>query len=163
MLRDIRTRVDLEKTGLTQEKIDLMTAQLKILIANLLKDGLDLFGGMPIYEMDDTEIKPRSTDVETFEYIERLIKENIDLIPAKETLGATETTYIHKAWAAVQLAQLYFNAEPYTKGKKSMFEECAMLVYTNENRRSRIQSMQEESQHLTEQEEGGRGKRRRCC
>ena len=127
VLRDIRTRVDLEKTGLTQEKIDLMTAQLKILIANLLKDGLDLFGGMPIYEMDDTEIKPRSTDVETFEYIERLIKENIDLIPAKETLGATETTYIHKAWAAVQLAQLYFNAEPYTKGKKSMFEECAKI------------------------------------
>ena len=58
----------------------------------------------------------------------------------------------------------YFETSALTgENIRSMFEECAMLVYTNENRRSRIQSMQEESQHLTEQEEGGRGKRRRCC
>ena len=77
-LEDIQTRVDLEKVGMTQADIDLMSAQMKILVANLYKDGLDMFGGMPLYEMGDKNIKPRSTDVETFEFIERLIKENID-------------------------------------------------------------------------------------
>lgn len=126
-LTDIQTRVDLERVGMTQAEIDLMTAQLNILVANLYKDGLDLFGGMPLYVQGDRELKARSTDVETFDFIERLIKENIDKIPVKTTLGAAETSYIHQAWAAVQLAQLYFNAEAYTKGKKSMFEECAKI------------------------------------
>lgn len=124
---DIQNRVDLNKVGMTKADQDLMIAQLSIIVANLYKDGLDLFGGMPLYGQTDKQIKPRATDVETFEFIEKLIKDNIDKIPVKETLGAKETTYIYRAWAAIQLAQLYFNAEAFTKGAKKMYNECAIL------------------------------------
>lgn len=126
-INDLEQRVDFEKVGLTQKDKELMVAQLNILVANLYKDGLDMFGGLPLYGKNDKELLPRSTDVQTFEFIEKLIKDNIDKIPLKEELGAEETTYIHRAWAAMNLAELYFNAEVYTSGQKSMYSECAKI------------------------------------
>lgn len=126
-IRDLEQRVDFEKIGIPESTKELMIAQLNILVADLYKWGLDLYGGMPLYTKEDTEMKGRSTDVETFDFIEKLILDNIDKIPAKETLGAEETTYIHKAWAAMKLAQLYFNAEAYTQGKYKKYDECAKI------------------------------------
>jgi hypothetical protein len=126
-IEDIQTRVDLEKVGITKEEQELMIAQLNILVANLYKDGLDLFGGMPLYGLGDKELKARSTDVETFNFIEKLILDNIDKLKSKDQLGATETSYIHKGWAAVNLAQLYFNAEAYTKGQVKKYAEAAKV------------------------------------
>lgn len=59
----------------------------------------------------------------------------------------------------------YFETSALTgRNIRSMFEECAMLVYTNESRRSRLQSMQDDSQQISEREEDERRKRRReCC
>ncbi|MBE6205262.1 MAG: RagB/SusD family nutrient uptake outer membrane protein [Rikenellaceae bacterium] len=126
-INDLEQYVDWEKVGMTDADKELMVAQLNIVIANLMKDGLDFFGGMPLYERGETEIKARATDVETFEWIEKLILDNINKIPVKQQLGGEETTYIYRAFAAAQLAQLYFNAEPYTNGAKSMYAECAKI------------------------------------
>lgn len=127
-IEDITTRVDLNKVGITQDELDLMVAQLNMYVADLYKDGLDMFGGYPLYSYGDKDLKPRATDVETFEFIEDILKTNIPKLPVKETLGGKETSYVHRAWGAAMLAQLYFNAVPYTDGKKApMWAECAKI------------------------------------
>ena len=100
-------------------------SQLDALKAYFYKKGLDYFGGMPLYDSSRDGAKGRSTDKETFAYVETLLKNAIANLKIKETLGASEDGYIKRAAAAAMLAQLYFNALSY--GETDHFGECAQI------------------------------------
>ena len=130
-LEDIENYVDFEAIGFPEGTKESMIAQLNIIIAHLYKDGLDKFGGMNIYTREEAKekiVKGRATDVETFEFVEKLLKENIDKLPKKSSVNEAETSMLKQGFAAALLAQLYFNAVPYTKGAKGeMWSECAKI------------------------------------
>lgn len=124
------TKADLEKLDYTKfapltevDKADNLN-QLNALIAFFYMRGLDYFGGLPIFTSLEGESLPRNTDQETFNYVEKLLKQAIESLKAKKT-GDPEEGALRKAAAVAMLAQLYFNAEAYIG--KSMFNECAQL------------------------------------
>ena len=105
-----------------------MISQLNIIIAHLYMDGLDQFGGMNIYTREEAKakvIKGRSTDKETFDFVEKLLKENIPNLPKKASMNEAETSMLKQAFGASLLAQLYFNANAYIG--KEMWAECAAI------------------------------------
>lgn len=115
-------KVDYNSIGLTdQDKADHIQ-QLEALGAFFYMKALDYFGGMPIYYSNSDPLKARNSDVETFEFIEKTLKEAIPNLKKKDVLSKHEDGYISRAAAAAMLAQLYLNAEAYTG--KAMFEEC---------------------------------------
>jgi hypothetical protein len=92
-----------------------MLAQVKTTVAFLYLYGLDHFGGMPLYktveEGTSEEAVGRSTDLQTFEFVEKTLKE---VIPDLEENGSNAFNgYFTKGAAAALLARLYFNARPY--------------------------------------------------
>ncbi|MDR2773194.1 MAG: RagB/SusD family nutrient uptake outer membrane protein [Tannerella sp.] len=94
-----------------------MLAQVKTTIAYLYLAGLDHFGGMVLYktaqEGTSDEKFARSTDLETFEFVEKTLKE---VIPTLKQNGADAFNgYFTQGAAAALLARLYFNARPYIK------------------------------------------------
>jgi hypothetical protein len=115
-----------------------MLAQAKTAIAFLYLSGLDHFGGMPLYktvaEGTSAEAFGRSTDRETFEFIEKTLKE---VIPDLEENGANAFNgYFTKGAAAALLARLYFNAMPYIRESrdaecKKVCEDIKNGVYGN--------------------------------
>lgn len=123
---DINQYVNFEELGFPEGEREKILMQLQSLSAYFHLQGLDLFGGIPLYESSvEEDEKPRSTDVETFEFIERLLKEALPLLPKKTILGATETGSINQAAAAMMLARLYFNAQPYIG--QDRFADCATI------------------------------------
>ena len=105
-----------------------MIAQLNIIIALLFLDALDQFGGMNIYTREEARekiVKGRATDKETFDFVEKLLKENIDKLPKKQAVNESETSMLKQAFGASLLAQLYFNANAYIG--KEMWAECAAI------------------------------------
>lgn len=117
--------IDFESVGLTEDDRTSMMNQLNVLAASFYLDGLDLFGGMPLYTSTKEEVKGRSTDVETFHFIDSLLDVSIPNLPLKSELGAQETNVIHRAVAAALKARLYFNAEAYIK--QPMYKEAAQV------------------------------------
>lgn len=118
-------KVDYESIGFTEDDRTAHISQLKTLIAYFYMRGLDFFGGMPIYEKIEGEgIKARNTDQETFDHIEKLLKEAITKLPIKNPVIPLDGT-IYRGAAAAILAELYFNAEAYIG--KSMYSECAQI------------------------------------
>lgn len=115
---------DYESLGLIQADKDDHINQLNVLIAYFYLRGLDYFGGLPIFTSLDEENVPRSTDLETFNHIEKLLTEAIPKLPKKQA-GEPEEGAIKQAAAATMLAQLYFNAEAYTG--EPMYEEAAAI------------------------------------
>jgi hypothetical protein len=103
--------VDYTAFGLTQANRDDHVNQLNTLIAFFYLRGLDYFGGLPIYESLEGASLPRTTDIETFAHIEKLLKEAIPKLTKKE--GGSEEGEFRQAGAAALLARLYFNAEAY--------------------------------------------------
>jgi hypothetical protein len=92
-----------------------MLAQVKAMVAYLYLVGLDYFGGMVLYknvaEGTSTELFGRSTDLQTFEFIEQTLK---SIIPILEQNGANAFNgYFTQGAAAALLARLYFHARPY--------------------------------------------------
>lgn len=122
---DLDKYVNYDALGFPEGTKEAHQMQLQTLIAYFYMRGLDFFGGMPIYTATGGEDQPRSTDVQTFEHIEMLLKEAIPQLPKKTVLGAQESGMINQATGAMMLAQLYFNAEAYIG--KDMFKECATL------------------------------------
>ncbi|MDR0844374.1 MAG: RagB/SusD family nutrient uptake outer membrane protein [Tannerella sp.] len=122
---DIDEYVDFDALGFPAGSRDAVLMQLQTLAAFFYLSGLDLFGGVPLYTSNKGDALPRSTDEETFTFIENLLKEAIPKLPKKTTLGAMETGSINQATGALLLARLYFNAVPYIRQDK--FAECAAL------------------------------------
>ena len=117
--------IDFVSVGLTEEDRVSMINQLNVLAASFYLDGLDMFGGMPLYTSTKEDVKARATDVETFHFIDSLLDVSMPNLPLKETLGAPETNVIHRAVAAALKVRLYFNAESYIN--KPMYEEAAKI------------------------------------
>ena len=122
---DIDQFVDFDALRFPANARDEILMQLQTLAAFFYLNGLDLFGGVPLYTSNQGDALPRSTDVETFDFIENLLKEALPKLPRKTTLGAMETGAINQAAAALMLARLYFNAGPYIRQNK--FAECAAI------------------------------------
>lgn len=122
---DIDQYVDFDALNFPQGSRESVLMQLQSLAAFFYLNGLDHFGGVPLYVSNKDELQPRATDVETFEFIEKLLKEALPQLPKKTELGAMETGSINQAAAALMLARLYFNAGPYIRQDK--FAECAVL------------------------------------
>lgn len=122
---DIDQYVDFDALKFPAGSRDAVLMQLQTLAAFFYLHGLDLFGGVPLYESNKGDVQSRATDVETFDFIERLLKEALPKLPKKTTLGAQETGSINQATAALMLARLYFNAVSYIRQEK--FTECAAL------------------------------------
>lgn len=123
------TKQDLEKLeytklGLTKEDKDAHLMQLQTLIAYFYMRALDYFGGMPIFTSNEGKNFPRSTDQETFNHVEKLLKEAIPLLMPKKA-GEAEEGSLRQAAAATMLAQLYFNSKAYSG--KEMYSECAKI------------------------------------
>ena len=57
--------IDFVSVGLTEEDRVSMINQLNVLAASFYLDGLDMFGGMPLYTSTKEDVKARATDVET--------------------------------------------------------------------------------------------------
>ena len=105
-----------------------MLNQQRTLAASFYLDGLDFFGGVPLYTTTQSEVKGRSTDVETFNFIDSLLKIAVPNLPIKEELGGMETGSIHRAAGAALQARLYFNAKSYIG--KEMFTEAPRSART---------------------------------
>ncbi|MDR1624322.1 MAG: RagB/SusD family nutrient uptake outer membrane protein [Tannerellaceae bacterium] len=103
-----------------------MFAQIKTMIAYYYLVGLDHFGGMPLYrnvqEGTSTETVGRSTDVETFEFIEQTLKE---VIPVLNKNTEPFNGYFTQGAAAAVLARLYFNARPYIRQDRD--DDCEKI------------------------------------
>jgi hypothetical protein len=122
---DIDEYVDFDALGFAPGGRDAVLMQLQTLAAFFYLHGLDLFGGVPLYTTNKGDALPRSSDEETFAFVEKLLKEALPKLPKKTTMGAMETGNINQATAAMLLARLYFNAQPYARQDK--FAECATL------------------------------------
>lgn len=123
-LEDLET-VNFDALGFEPGTRESMLNQQKTLVASFYLDGLDFFGGVPLYTTTQSEVKGRSTDVETFNFIDSLLKEAVPNLPIKEKLGAMETGSINRAAGAALQARLYFNAKSYIG--KDMFAEAATI------------------------------------
>lgn len=122
---DDLSKVNYKALGMTDaDKADHLM-QLKSIVAYFYMRGLDYFGGMPIYKSNNDPVVGRSTDRETYDYVESLLKEAIPQLKKKARLGASEDGYIKQAAAATMLAELYFNAKSYIG--EEHFTECAKL------------------------------------
>lgn len=122
---DIDQYVDFDALGFPEGSREAVLMQLQTLSAFFYWFGLDMFGGVPLYTSTQGDIKPRATDVETFEFIDSLLTEAIPQLPKKTVLGAQETGAINQAAAALLKARLYFNAESYIR--KDMYAEAAAI------------------------------------
>lgn len=123
---DDLSEVNLDKFDFPAGTRENWTAQMKAMAAAYYLEALDLFGGMPLYEGSAEEVRGRSTDVETFNLIKRLLEESIGGLEKKATVGAYEHGDIRQAAAAVWLMRLYFNAEAYIG--ESKYEEAARIA-----------------------------------
>lgn len=124
-LEDIEKFVDFEKMGFPEGTKEEMLMQQQVLAASFYLDGLDFFGGVPLYLSTGEEMKGRSSDVETFNFIDSLLTDAIPNLPKKTQLGAMETGKINQATGAALKAKLYFGAKQYIG--KEMFAECAQI------------------------------------
>lgn len=117
--------VDFDALGFEAGTRESMMNQLNTLVASFYLDGLDFFGGVPLYKTTKSDVLPRSTAEETFNFIDSLLQLSTPKLPVKTELGAMETNVIHQAVGAVLRARLYFNAESYIG--KPMYNEAAEI------------------------------------
>lgn len=117
--------VDFDALGFEEGTRESMLNQQRALVASFYLDGLDFFGGVPLYTTTQSEVRGRSTDLETFNFIDSLLNVAIPNLPLKETLGGMENGSIHRATGAALLAKLYFNAQPYIG--KDMYSEATEI------------------------------------
>lgn len=118
-------KVDFDSLGFAPGMRDTMFVQLDALVASFYLNGLDLFGGVPLYKDASKEVLGRSTAEETFNYIDSLLQAAIPKLPVKTDLKALQTGSITRAVGAALLARLYFNAVPYIG--KDMYAQAAQI------------------------------------
>lgn len=118
-------KIDFDALGFKEGVRESMLNQQKALVASFYIDGLDFFGGVPLYTTTQTEAKGRATAEETFNFIDSLLTEAIPNLPLKEELGGFEKGSINRAAGAALKARLYFNVKSYIG--KEMFSEAAVI------------------------------------
>tara|TARA_R110002096_G_scaffold8010_2_gene34003 strand:+ start:1459 stop:3129 length:1671 start_codon:yes stop_codon:yes gene_type:complete len=117
-------KLNYQELALSEEDKAAHLGQFDALIAFFYLRGLDFYGGLPIFTSLDQENVPRSTDKETFNHIESLLKQALIDLSVKVD-GAPQEGAITKGAAAVMLARLYFNAEAYIG--VPMYDEAAEI------------------------------------
>jgi hypothetical protein len=122
--KDFAENIDFDALGFTAEERQWMESQLDALMAYFYLQGLDGFGGVPLYTSNDEGLKARSTDRETFSFIERLLKDALPNLPVKKQ-GEAEQGYISQGAAATLLARLYLNAGAYIG--EEMYDEAEQV------------------------------------
>ncbi|GHU63270.1 membrane protein [Bacteroidia bacterium] len=123
-IEDIDKYVDFDAVGFPSGTRESMLNQLNVLVAFYYSYALDHFGGVPIYKSNQEDLKGRATDVETFEFIEGLLKNALSTLP-KRKIGDRQDQIITQGVAASLLARLYFNAKAYIG--KEMYTETAKI------------------------------------
>lgn len=119
------SQLDYESLNLTEEDRTAHLAQLDALIAFFYLNGLDYFGGLPVFTTLEEENVPRSTDQQTFLHIESLLQQAITDLPTKQQ-GTLQEGALTRGAAAFLLARLYFNAEAYIG--EAMYEQASALA-----------------------------------
>ncbi|MFT3904141.1 MAG: RagB/SusD family nutrient uptake outer membrane protein [Niabella sp.] len=125
-LEDIEV-VDINKVNITEaEKADFI-AELKTLRAWMNLRAFDLYRNIPLVTKvkGQTATPPQASPEETFNFIEKELKDAIPGLPLKQDLGATGIGRWTKGGAAALLVRLYLNAEVYIG--QSKYEECAAV------------------------------------
>ncbi len=104
--------VDFTKIGMTEADKAAITAEAKVLRAWHYLKLMDLYGNIPIV----TEVGKPANPVtrpraEVFAFIEKELKENVDLLP---NLSASLAGRVNKAAGYAMLVELYLNAQVWT-------------------------------------------------
>ena len=110
---DIDNFVDFDALGFTEQEASAISYELQALAGFFYLNGLDLWGGMPLYENNQGDAVAKSTPQETFDFIERLLTESLPNL-SKRTTGQALTGNPQQGAAAMMLMRLYFNSEAYT-------------------------------------------------
>ena len=76
-------QVDFDALGFEEGTYESMVNQMNTLAASFYLDGLDFFGGVPLYKTTQSDVLPRSTDVETFHFIDSLLTQSLPNLPVK--------------------------------------------------------------------------------
>jgi hypothetical protein len=104
-----------------------LNAELKVLRALVYLWLIDSFGNVPVIDENSTGGNPtNNTRAEVFAFIEKSIKDNISLLPAKSS-----KTTINQISAQAILAKLYLNAQIYTGTPKWAEAEAAADLVIN--------------------------------
>jgi len=140
-MNELTEHADYEKIGFTEEDRLNHQAQLNTIIAYLYMRCLDFFGGMPIFESLKESNVPRATSQETFDHIEKILKETIPLLKKKTDSSMTVDGELTQAAGAMMLAQLYFNAKSYIG--KDMFDKCEEICLDIINEEYGVYSLDE--------------------
>jgi hypothetical protein len=104
--------------------IDNINAELKGLRAYYYYLGMDMFGQVPLvtdFNTDPNTVTNDKTRTEIFSFIEKEIKDNINLLPDKEPATYGRFT----KWAAFMvLSKMYLNAQVYTGAPAPRWADC---------------------------------------
>lgn len=114
------TKVDFVKAGVTDQDKAAFIAELKVFRAFHYMKLMDLYGNVPIVTTVGTPLSPpTATRAEVFTFVEKELKENVDLLPnlSKALIGR-----LTKAAGYAMLAELYLNAQVWTGTAK--WDEC---------------------------------------
>lgn len=110
----------LDRMGITAEQRDAYIAELKVLRAWHYMKLMDLYGNIPVVTVvGEPESPPTESRATVFAFIEKELKENVDLLPV---LSQQRVGRITKAAGYAILAELYLNAEIWTGTAR--WDEC---------------------------------------
>lgn len=113
-------RVDFARAGVNDTEKAAFIAELKVFRAFHYMKLMDLYGNIPIVTTVGTPLSPPTASrAEVFAFIEKELKENVDLLPnlSKQQIGR-----ITKAAGYAMLSELYLNAEVWLGTAK--WDEC---------------------------------------
>lgn len=119
-LSDIEA-LDIEAVGMTQEEMDEVIAQLKVLRAYHYMRIIDMWGNVPIAtEVADVPLNPETRPrAEVFDFVKTELEAEVEKLPdlSAETVGK-----VNKAAGYAMLSELYLNAEKWSG--TAMWDEC---------------------------------------
>ena len=126
-LEDLEAIQNPEKFSMTQAELDDMIAELHTLRAWLYIRLFDLYRNIEIITKvkGESEGQPQSTPQETFDFIEKELKEAIPKLPTNDQLGENTIGRWTKGGAAALLVRLYLNSKVYTGVER--FNDCAAM------------------------------------
>ncbi|MFD1145474.1 RagB/SusD family nutrient uptake outer membrane protein [Larkinella insperata] len=105
-------RVDFARAGVNDQEKAAFIAELKVFRAFHYMKLMDLYGNIPIVTVVGEPLSPPTAPrAEVFAFVEKELKENVDLLP---NLSKTLIGRITKAAGYAMLAELYLNAETWS-------------------------------------------------